>query len=593
MYKFQKRKFWVISICLIFLFISCDTVPVLPDKVAKDDYQSVIIALQKFIEKRIQKDKITGMCISLVNGDEVLWSQGFGYHDKEQQSAATADTPFYVGSISKLFTGTAIMQLVEQGKIDLDAPLTAYIPGFSIKSRFPNAPPITIRSLLTHHSGLPTDWLAGWWLSNPPPSDYKQRIFALPEILKDAYTYGPPDSFSAYSNLGYALLGVVVANVSGMDFDLYIKEHILQPLGMTHSTFMADEMENLVTKGYIKGKVQPMPYIRDYPAGSLVTSANDMTRFIKMILHEGEGVLNPDTFRVMATRQNVTVELDGNLPVGISYWLFTFGLPVEKTLFHDGGLPPFYANLIVIPEYKIAVFAAVNTEEGVALPSDVSIEAMRLMLEAKTGLKPEARPEPAPKRKWQATELAQMEGAYSSPVGYLDLKRKGSELGFKLDGTELFIIPRQDNIYTLEYRLLGFIPVKIPSLESLVLQKNIYSGKTVLSLISSGTFAGLLDKFEPVPVPDIWKARQGTYYVINPDEHSFVDNMILVYDKKKNYLIAKINVQGQILPILLIPESDNSAYCHGRGRNLGFTITVTKEGNDEIISTIGLKMKKK
>ena len=110
----------------------------------------------------MKKNSVTGLSIALVDDQRIVWAEGFGYADQEKKIPATADTLYRVGSISKLFTDTAAMQLVEQGKLDIDQPLKKYIPNFSIKSRYPDTAEITPRQLMTHHSGLPRDRLKGF-----------------------------------------------------------------------------------------------------------------------------------------------------------------------------------------------------------------------------------------------------------------------------------------------------------------------------------------------------------------------------------------------------------------------------------------------
>ena len=117
--------------------------------------------------RRWRKNNVTGLSIALVDDKGLIWAQGFGYADKENKIPATPQTVYRVASISKLFTATAIMQLAEQGKINIDEPLTTYLPEFSIKTRFPGEGKITPRNLMTHHSGLPANFYKGIFSSNP------------------------------------------------------------------------------------------------------------------------------------------------------------------------------------------------------------------------------------------------------------------------------------------------------------------------------------------------------------------------------------------------------------------------------------------
>jgi CubicO group peptidase (beta-lactamase class C family) len=143
----------------------------------------------------------------------VVWSAGFGYADAATRKPAIPQTLYPVGSISKLFTATAVMQLAEQGAVDLDAPLSRYLPQFSIRSRFAGSPPITVRSVLTHHSGLPGDLTQGMWSGG--------SFTTVAERLWEEHTAYPPHLVFNYSNLGYTLLGHMIEAVTGEDFNAW------------------------------------------------------------------------------------------------------------------------------------------------------------------------------------------------------------------------------------------------------------------------------------------------------------------------------------------------------------------------------------
>jgi CubicO group peptidase (beta-lactamase class C family) len=147
----------------------CASAPVMPQSIARNDYSSVTQYLTRLIEYEMNESKVTGLSIALVDDQHIVWAQGFGYADKTNNIAATPQTVYRAGSVSKLFNATAAMQLVEQGKLDIDQPLQTYLPEFSIKSRFAQAGPITARGILTHHSGLPGDLANGMFTENPAP----------------------------------------------------------------------------------------------------------------------------------------------------------------------------------------------------------------------------------------------------------------------------------------------------------------------------------------------------------------------------------------------------------------------------------------
>ncbi len=180
------------------------------------------------------KNKVTGLSVALVDDKGLIWAQGFGYADKENNIPATPQTVYRVASISKIFTATAIMQLAEQGRINVDEPLTTYLPEFSIKTRFPGGGRITPRNLMTHHSGLPANFYKGIFSSNP------EHFTKVIKEIKDEYLAYPPDYVYSYSNLGVTLLGGVIERVSGKDYASYMDESILGPIGMDNSSFFVN-----------------------------------------------------------------------------------------------------------------------------------------------------------------------------------------------------------------------------------------------------------------------------------------------------------------------------------------------------------------
>jgi CubicO group peptidase (beta-lactamase class C family) len=165
-------------------------------------YSNTINQMTAYIENHMAQNNVTGLSIALVDGQNVVWARGFGYADKENNIPADADTIYEIASVSKTFAAATIMRLAEQGLIDIDKPITTYLPGFSINQRFPASGPITIRSILTHHSGIPSDLFNGAWTEGQA-FDYDTWLL---DYLKNEYTSVPVGSVFAYSNSAFALL---------------------------------------------------------------------------------------------------------------------------------------------------------------------------------------------------------------------------------------------------------------------------------------------------------------------------------------------------------------------------------------------------
>ena len=161
-------QYFVIFISAAFIFSGCTMAPKKPDQIIAGNYDYVKEYITWLAQKEMKKNQVVGLSIAIVDDQRTVWAQGFGYADKKGIKPATAETVYRIGSISKLFTVMATMQLAEQGRIDIDQPLQRYLPEFSVKTRFSNADPITLRSIMTHHSGLPSAVAKGMWDSEPP-----------------------------------------------------------------------------------------------------------------------------------------------------------------------------------------------------------------------------------------------------------------------------------------------------------------------------------------------------------------------------------------------------------------------------------------
>ena len=281
---------------------------------------SLKLELTKFIEKEMKSKKVVGISIALVDNQETVWAEGFGFADKEKEVKATSQTIYRIGSVSKLFTALSVMQLTEQGKINIDNPVRTYIPDFKIKSRFDKPGIITTRGLLTHHSGIPSSMNYKFFSDNPFPID------SIVELLNEEYTCTQPNTIWSYSNPAYTLLGVLTEKVSGEKFKDYTQNHLFQPMNMKNSSFvLTKDMEKFYAKGYTNGKEFNEPYISQYPAGTVHSNVLDMANFIKMICNNGsfngKQIIKEETLNEMLTQQNKDCILDDKFIMGLCWMM--------------------------------------------------------------------------------------------------------------------------------------------------------------------------------------------------------------------------------------------------------------------------------
>ena len=314
--------------------------------------------LDGIVPLQLERDNIAGATVAIVKDGKVLLAKGYGYADREKKTAVSPETTlFRPGSVSKLFTWTAVMQLHEQGKLDLDKDVNEYLD-FKIPDAF--GQPITLKHLLTHTPGFEEqvkDLFSGG-AESPDLGTYLKthiptRIF-------------PPGTTPAYSNYGTALAGYIVELVSGRPFNEYIAENIFKPLGMTHSTFaqpLPSELVESMSSGYRLASDKPIPFevVSPFPAGSLSSSAADMARFITAHLQEGqvEGarILKPETARLMHSRL-FTLDDAAN---AMCYGFYEESRNGRRIIGHAGDTIAFHSDLHLIPDEGIGFFVSYNS----------------------------------------------------------------------------------------------------------------------------------------------------------------------------------------------------------------------------------------
>jgi len=310
--------------------------------------------LDGFMPASLARSDIAGAVVVIVKDGHVLTQRGFGYADiAARKPVDPAKTLFRVGSTSKLFTWTAVMQLVEQGKIDLDADVNRYldfrIPPYQGK-------PITMRQIMTHTAGFEDAFRGGITFSGKvdPLGDVVKRM--LP-----ARVYAPGTT-PAYSNYATAVAGYIVERVSGIPFAEYIERNIFQPLGMSQSTFRQPLPASLapdMAKGYPKASVEPKPFelISVPPAGSLSMTGADAAKFMISQLNHGAGLLEPSTAQLMQTPAYGSVPRLNRMALGF-YEQRINGL---EAIAHGGDLNFFHGYMWLFPQKNVGLLVELNS----------------------------------------------------------------------------------------------------------------------------------------------------------------------------------------------------------------------------------------
>jgi len=318
---------------------------------------------------QLAREDIAGAVIVVVKDGKILFAKGYGYANVEKRIPVSPDTTlFRPGSISKLFNWTAIMQQVEQGKLDLDRDVNDYLD-LKIPPTFPK--PITLRDIMTHTAGFEEtaqELFVADAAHLTPLGDYVKTH--LPERIF------PPFTTPAYSNYATTMAGYILQRVSGEPFDDYIDNHIFHPLGMMHCTVrqpLPDALKPLVSEGYrvASQPAKPFEFVEAAPAGSSSVTGTDMARFMIAHLQDGQyevaQILRPDTVRLMHSRQFSNLPDMNSMALGF----YEESRNGHRIIGHAGDTEYFHSDLHLILEQQVGFFVSYNSAgKGEISPRD-------------------------------------------------------------------------------------------------------------------------------------------------------------------------------------------------------------------------------
>lgn len=413
----SKRR--LATMATLFLFASVPDAMAQSRVVAEKRYAQVAAALQEMIRHEIREKQLPGFSIALVDDQQIVWAQGFGFADPDKKIAATAETVYRVGSVSKLYTSIGIMQQVDRG-LDLDAPITKYLTNF--RPRNPFQKPITLRELMSNRAGLVREPPLGSYFDSTQP--------ALSEVvtsLNRTELVYEPGTRTKYSNAGGAVAGFVLESVTNQPYAKYLQESVLQPLRLNDSSFTpVPSLTARLARGYMwtyEGKVSPAPTFElgTGPAGNLYSTVIDQAGFLSWLFTGAQGakgmVLNPESLRQMFTPQGP------NSPYGLGFAVLNVG--GLNMVGHRGGVYGFSTQLLALPESKLGVVAITNMDNSTEVTWHVAITALRLMLAARAD-KP--LPPLHPTTRIPTQDMHRLAGHYERGARGIEIFERGGKL---------------------------------------------------------------------------------------------------------------------------------------------------------------------
>lgn len=394
----------------------------------------IIERIDTFARRRLDETKLPSVVLALVDRDGVIFSGAYGYANLESRTPPTDHTLYETGSIGKSFTTVALLQLKDEGKIDLAAPVSDYLPWFKPPSSFG---PITIHHLLSHTAGISsgTDFA-------PDP---RFEVWAAREYEP---AWAPGERFH-YSNLAFKALGLILERVTGQSYSEIIQQRVLDPLGMTESVaaFTNDTRPRMATgygylhddrPGYPDEPLVPATWFQSNTGdGCLASSVIDLATYLRMYLNGGAaGVLTEENYRRMTARV-IPIDRDAEEPKNFyGYGLFTRIVDGHVLIGHSGGMVGYYSDMIGDPEAGVGAVAMIN---GPGVDPAVFTDYALKLLQA--GVLGQPLPEfPPPAGEVEPSTYA---GVYTGSSGTcrIETQSSGRQLRLVVDGEQADLTP--------------------------------------------------------------------------------------------------------------------------------------------------------
>ena len=447
------------------------------------DYSGAVQTLETIVREEMREWGIGGLAVALVDDQQVVYAGGFGEANRE--------SVFRVGSISKLFNALAVMQQVEAGKLELDAPLPSELLPLN---PFPGAPAVTLRQILCHRSGLQRESLVGGYLDPAQPG-----LAATVASLRSGVLVTRPGEKTRYSNIAPSLAGFLVERAAKRSFEEYVRLHLFQPLRMTQSAWtLAHTSRNRIAPSHMRvadgrgGWTHPKAPLFDLgtlPAGNLFSTVDDLARFGCALLAEGGGLVKPETLHEM-WRPQLTPDKTG---FGLGFMIGKFG--EHRTIGHNGAVYGYSTSFILLPEEKLGVIVLGSEDLVNGRIHHINDAALGLLLEAKFGGKPAPAPPSVPPR-----EFAAFTGEYESQSYWARIELRDGRLSGNLSGQPTRFTPTGELNFTIHSRLEDATPVVFERSEA---------GAVTGFKLGAQHFSRV--PAQATPLPEAWRGFLGSY----------------------------------------------------------------------------------
>nr|WP_255216456.1 serine hydrolase domain-containing protein [Pseudenhygromyxa sp. WMMC2535] len=576
-------------------------------------------------------NRVTGLSLALIDEQEVVWATGWGEAEVDAHRPATPRTVYDVGSLAKPITAAALLQAVERGELSLDDPLAEHLPRLSFAGAAEDE--ITLESLLTHQSGLPSDWLREHLSEHPRP-----WMAVIDEIngLQPAFE---PRTLTLYSNLGMTLAGAALAEASGRSYEEVVTEALLRPAGMRTAYFDGGpEPEPVLlpisggprglaaierAAAYDMGEARSAPRFRLAPAGGLHASVLDLAAFARLILGRGRvggrQLLSPAHVDAMLSAHNEDLALDLDHRFGYAWFLNADELDwVGRVVSHGGRTVHHHALLIILPDHGLAVAVASNSLTAASTVQALAEQTLIFALQEKHGLVPPDPPDQPTRPMTPATTPERLQafsranaGDYATSIGLATIAMstqpsQRGELWYQAKAGSSRLYPSSADAASadaLRGAKIHFVDVDVDlsAAQSLahscaLRTKDGDTAAHVMTFERAGRRhrAGV-ELPPPPPLSAAWRARLGRWEpVLAPKERAAIREPALTLSGGRLQFEFLGVLENPPVPVVMIlePLDDQRARVLGLARGQGVIIEVRDEGDGERLWWAGRSLRR-
>jgi CubicO group peptidase (beta-lactamase class C family) len=564
------------------------------------DYTATIENTSAYIKSAITQYNLVGLSIALVDNDKIVWSQGFGYSNKETKTPATADTVYMIGSISKTLTTVGLLNLYDNGLVELDAPVISYLPEFDMKERYANQMQgITVRRLLDHHSGIPGDiynsaFVEEMW------DDWDDDLYInwLYSCLRNDYPTYAPGQVASYCNTGFVIAGEIVRKVGGgTTLTSYMQENLLAPLGMSHSSFR--KITDNLAMGYIGGHPYEAVETNITATGGVFSTVTDMAQFMMMLLGEGlhpngTRILKAGTVAMMGYGEESSLDVTSFFKPGLGFDSRD-DIPMSyagRAWFKDGSTTNFNSIMELLPDKKLGVIVLTNSDTAEPIKYSIARECLKNALIDKCGLRQSLPALPVMQSVHDGPTVA---GLYAGSGSYHKVIDNGNgSLTIQVGANR-----STPSIRTAVYD--GTAYARSGGNEKYVFRNITWGGNNYFVLIQNGNSGSATDeimmggypyyifgqKFTPPAIPSAWSARIGKTYIIENigfNELGWASPVITFSTRDGVLMGGKSGEQNVLVPDTDPALTDTVAFVPGINNRADSSVRVDNSTENETIS---------